>query len=374
MSGPREQTNTATVVLAGGGTGGHLYPALAIAEALKELRPDIRLVFAGTAGKIEERVVPEHGYRFVRIWISGMKRGAMIDNMLLPLKIAVSLVQSLLLMIRERPAAVVGTGGYVCGPVLFASSLMGVFTVLHESNSSPGVTTRMLAGRVSKVYLGFDDARRLLPRARLIATVGTPVRSALRQGTIADARAAFGLAGRKPVLLILGGSQGAASINAAVLSMTDRLLQEGIEMIWQTGQHHYENVVRSLGPRRVGWVGPFITDMARAYAAADLVLCRAGATTLAELTACAKPAVLVPYPHAAGDHQTRNAESLERSGAAVMVPESALMTAGDVVLDLLRSSERRRRMSAASAAQARPDAARVMATEILAGLEGRQTS
>lgn len=362
------------MILAGGGTGGHLFPALAIAEALKALRPDIRLIFAGTAGKIEERVVPEHGHRFVRIWISGMRRGAMVDNLLLPLKITVSLVQSLLLMIRERPAAVIGTGGYVCGPVLFASSLMGVFTVLHESNSYPGVTTRMLAGRVSKIYLGFDDARRSLPRARAIATVGTPVRSSLKQGSPSGARSAFGLDDRKPVLLVLGGSQGAASINDVVRKMADRLEQEGIQMIWQTGQSHYENVVRSLGPKRVGWVGPFIRNMADAYAAADLVLCRAGATTIAELTACAKPAILVPYPHAAGDHQTRNAESMERSGAAVVVAESGLANAGDTVLELLRSPERRRTMSAASGALARPDAARVIALEILEAISGRTPS
>lgn len=355
----------ATVILTGGGTGGHVFPALAIAERLRQERPDIQLVYAGTKGRVEEKIVPPLGYRFVSIWISGLQRGAVVGNLLLPLKIIVSLIQSFLLMARWKPAVVAGTGGYVCGPVLFAASVLGIPTVLHESNSYPGVTTRLLAGRVSRLYLGFDDAKRWLPGVRSAATVGTPVR-VFEKVSRSKGCEAFGLNQEKRVLLVLGGSQGAAAINEAILQNLESLERGHIQLIWQTGERHLPRVERALGTRRVGWVGPFITAMDRAYAAADLVVCRAGATTLAELAAAAKPAVLIPYPHAAGDHQTRNAESMVQAAAAVAIQERELGKLGSVVLDLMNDPDRRLAMSFAAGRMAKPDAAGIIAKDILA--------
>ncbi|MBI4417808.1 MAG: undecaprenyldiphospho-muramoylpentapeptide beta-N-acetylglucosaminyltransferase [Ignavibacteriales bacterium] len=354
-----------TIVLAGGGTGGHLFPALAVAEALNRLRPDVRLMFAGTKGRIEERVVPSYGYPFVSIWISGFQRGALVSNLLLPLKILVSLVQSLYLMLRQKPAVVVGTGGYVCGPVLFASSLLGIPTVLHESNSYPGITTRMLAGRVTKVFLGFEDARRWLPRTHAVTTVGTPTRASIGVATRPEGIGTFRLDPDRPVVLVLGGSQGAATINEAIFALLEDLDREGAQLIWQTGERNFDSVMHRVGERRVGWIGPFVAEMDRAYAAADLVICRAGATTIAELTCAAKPAVLIPYPHAAGNHQTRNAESMARAGAATIVAERELARLNAVVLDLLRSPSKRAAMGRAGATLAQPHAAELIAKEVL---------
>ncbi|GJQ21565.1 MAG: UDP-N-acetylglucosamine--N-acetylmuramyl-(pentapeptide) pyrophosphoryl-undecaprenol N-acetylglucosamine transferase [Bacteroidia bacterium] len=353
-----------TIILTGGGTGGHVFPALAIAETLRQERPDIQLVYAGTRGRIEEKIVPPLGYKFVSIWISGLQRGAVLGNLLLPIKIIVSLIQSFLLMARWKPSVVAGTGGYVCAPVLLAASVLGIPTVLHESNSYPGVTTRLLAGRVSRLYLGFDDAKRWLPGVRNAATVGTPVRT-LEGVSRSEACGTFGLNEEKRVLLVLGGSQGAAAINEAILQNLETFEREEIQLIWQTGEQHFPRVAQALGTKGVGWVGPFITAMDRAYAAADLVVCRAGATTLAELTGAAKPAVLIPYPHAAGDHQTRNAESLVRAAAAVLIQERELGRLGSVVLDLMNDPDRRSAMSRAAGHLAKPDAARIIAKDIL---------
>lgn len=358
-----------TILLAGGGTGGHVFPAIAIADAIRSLRPDARIVFAGTKNRMEARLVPKFGYPLETVWISGVRRRFSLDNLLIPLKVMVSLVQSVLLLRRHRPAVVIGTGGYVCGPVLFASTMMGIPTVLHESNSYPGVTTRMLAGRVQRIFLAFEDAVRWLPPGITTEVVGTPTRDAIESVTRAEALTFFGLDGSRPVLLVTGGSQGATAINAAIRDMAETLQTNGVQLIWQTGERDFTGLTGD-GTRTSGWIGPFLENMAMAYAAADLVLCRSGATTIAELTRAGKPSVLVPYPHAAGDHQTRNAESLVRSGAAVLVAERNMASLKDTIMGLLRDTERRRAMSSAARSLARPDAALRVARSVLSMAAG----
>lgn len=353
-------------MLAGGGTGGHVFPALAIADALKALQPDVNLVFVGTKDRIEARVVPQKGFQFETIWISGMRRSLQPGNLLVPLKVVVALVQSFVLMMRLKPAAVIGTGGYVCGPVLFVSTMFGIPTVIHESNSYPGVTTRLLASRVQRVFLAFEDAARWLKGAVKTEIVGTPTRSVI--GSVSRKRALqfFGLAEGKPVLLILGGSQGAAAINEALLSCLDDLQHAGIQVVWQTGERHFEETKMRLLGRAVGWLGPFIHAMEMAYAAADLVVSRAGATTIAELTLTGSPAVLVPYPHAAGDHQTHNAQTLVTAGAAEILKEQELDRLGTVIQALLKDEVRRNAMRGAAKRLAYPDSARIIAQQVLA--------
>lgn len=353
-------------MLAGGGTGGHLFPALAIADEIKRLEPSSRFLFLGTKGKIEARVVPQRGYPFRTIWISGFHRRLTFDNLLFPVKVIVSLVQSLFVIRQFHPDVVIGTGGYVCGPILFVASLLGIPTVIHESNSFPGVTTRVLAKRVTAVFIAFDAARRWLKRTDHVRLVGTPTREILGTVTQEESRSFFHIAAEKKTLLVFGGSLGAASINDAVLQSLPELLKADIQFVWQTGQADYERVQKATAGKNIGWLGPFIDRMEFAFGAADLVLCRSGATTLAELTRVGKPAILVPYPSAAGDHQTHNARSLADGGAAVMSADKDVrQNLGAIVLGLMSDSQRLDTMSKASTRLGKPGAGREIATSIM---------
>jgi UDP-N-acetylglucosamine--N-acetylmuramyl-(pentapeptide) pyrophosphoryl-undecaprenol N-acetylglucosamine transferase len=305
-------------LFAAGGTGGHLFPAIAIADEIRKIEPDARIVFAGTKDRIEASVVPQRGYEFAPIWISGFHRRMTISNLLFPVKAVVAFMQSILLLLREKPDAVAGTGGYVCGPVLFAASLMNIPTLVHESNSYPGATTRMLASRVTKLYIAFDATRRWLGKnGKRAELIGTPTRDELVAAKRDDGRTMFALSQEKKVLFVFGGSLGAESLNRVVARNLPELRAAGIEVLWQTGRHQSRRY-DDLSSDGVT-VRQFIDDMPHAYAAADLVVCRAGATTLAELTRLGKPAILVPYPHAAADHQTVNAQTMADAGAALMI-------------------------------------------------------
>jgi UDP-N-acetylglucosamine--N-acetylmuramyl-(pentapeptide) pyrophosphoryl-undecaprenol N-acetylglucosamine transferase len=352
--------------MAGGGTGGHLFPALAIADEIKKLQPEAEFLFLGTRGKIEARIVPQRGYVFRTIWISGFHRRLTVDNLLFPLKVMVSLVQSFFVIRQFRPDVVVGTGGYVCGPVLFVASMLKIPTVIHESNSYPGVTTRALAARVTKVFIAFNDAKRWLKRTDHVVLIGTPTREILGAVSRSESREFFRVDAKKKTLLVFGGSLGAASINNAVLGSLDELRNGGIQLIWQTGQNDFERVRSTVGQTSIGWLGAFIDRMEFAFGAADLVVCRAGATTLAELTRVGKPAIVVPYPHAAGDHQTHNARSMAEAGAAVMIADhDAAIKLKAVALDLLSDPERLETMGRASARLGKPEAGREVAAAIL---------
>jgi len=355
------------ILVAGCGTGGHLFPALAIADEIKKLRPGAEFLFVGTRGKIEARVVQKRGYAFRTIWISGFQRRFTLDNLLFPLKVIVSLVQSLFVIRQFKPDAVIGTGGYVCGPILLVGSWAGIRTVVHESNSYPGITTRLLAKRADRLYIAFEATKRWLPLLRSVELVGTPTRATL--GTISrdEGRRFFHLAVDKKTVLVVGGSLGAASINAAVLESLDDFLRARIQFVWQTGQFDYDRVRQEIGSKPVGWIGPFIDSMEHAFAAADVVVCRAGATTLAEVTRVGRPAIVVPYPHATADHQTHNARALVDAGAALMITDDGISgNLRPALLELMNDPDRLARMSEASVSLGKPEAGSVMAEKILA--------
>lgn len=354
------------MLLSGGGTGGHLFPALAIAEEVRKLEPATEFLFVGTRGKIEARMVPQRGYPFRSIWISGFHRRLTIENLLFPVKVIVSLIQSQMILRKFKPDVVIGTGGYVCGPVLFVATWLGIPTVVHESNSYPGITTRLLASRVQKVYIAFESTTQWLQTTGNVELVGTPTRDSLGTVSKQEGRSFFGLDEHRPTLLIVGGSLGAASINGAVLLSLDVLIRSGVQLIWQTGQSDHERVQQALGSRKVGWLGAFIDRMEFAFGAADAVVCRAGATTLAELTRIGKPAILIPYPHAAADHQRHNAQALADAGAAVMIVDNEVaQKLGTTVVDLLNDASRLKTMSSASRALGRPDAGPIIARKVL---------
>lgn len=363
-------TDKPKFLLAGGGTGGHLFPALAMAEALRKERPGAEFLFVGTRTKIESRVIPEQGFAFKAIWISGFQRRRIVRNILVPLKVVVSVLQSFFVIKRFKPDAVIGTGSYVCAPVLFTASLLGIPTVLHESNSYPGITTKLLARKMTIIFAGFESVARWLPDLKTFETVGTPTRMSLGTITREDGCSSFGLDPSRKVVLITGGSLGAVPINTAVLRHLDQLTALGAQLIWQTGDIDFDRVRRSIEGKSLGWVGPFIKKMPEAYAAADLIIARAGAATVAELGVVAKPVVLIPYPHAAEDHQTHNARVLEEAGAAMMIRDLELPTRFlESVTDLLRNETRRQKMTEAFRRLRRTDIGTTIALKILKLLE-----
>ncbi len=353
-------------MLAGGGTGGHLFPALAIADEIRNIEPTTEFLFVGTKGKIEARIVPQRGYPFRTIWISGFHRRLTFGNLLFPLKVVVSLIQSFFLIRRWKPDVVVGTGGYVCGPLLYVSTFLRIPTVIHESNSYPGVTTRLLAKRVQRLFIAFEDARKHLGELNNIELIGTPTRAALGTGRREEGARNFGLDPHKKILLVFGGSLGATSINNALLLTIDELTKEDIQIIWQTGKRDYQHIQQRVGNRPNMWIGPFIDEMECAYASADIAVCRAGATTLAELTRVGLPAILVPYPYAAANHQEHNARSLADAGAAVVVRDhEAPDQLSKTILDLLKNEARLKSMSEKSRSLGQPDAGAQLAKRIL---------
>jgi UDP-N-acetylglucosamine--N-acetylmuramyl-(pentapeptide) pyrophosphoryl-undecaprenol N-acetylglucosamine transferase len=352
--------------MAGGGTGGHLFPALAIADEIRKLSPESKFLFVGTKGKIEERVVPQRDYPFRRIWISGFHRRLTLGNMLFPAKLVVSLVQSFFLIKQFQPDVVVGTGSYVCGPILLVASWLGIPTVVHESNSYPGFTTRLVASNVSRVFIAYEATKQWLKRTDHVELVGTPTREVLGTVSKDDGRKFFVLDSQLRTVLIFGGSLGATSINNAMLTMIDELVRTGIQMIWQTGQVDLERVQEAVRGKKVGWVGPFIEKMEYAYAAADVVVCRSGALTIAELTRVGLPAIVVPYPHAAADHQTQNARTLVDAGAALMVKDAEIQQHLKTELVALLADERRRNgMALASKRLGKPEAGKLIAQKTL---------
>ncbi len=357
------------VVFAGGGTGGHLYPAIAVADELRRRQSGVEVTFVGTAGRIEERVIPPTGYHFATIWISGFRRRIGWPLLLFPLKVLVSVVQSLLLLRRLRPSVVVGTGGYVSGPPVFAAWLLGIPSLLQEQNSYPGLTTRLLAGRAREVHLTFEASRRFLRRADNVRVSGNPVRSEVGSAGRPDAARFFGLDPSVTTVLVFGGSLGASAINAAVRRNLRGLLVRGLQVIWQTGPEEADTALRAVRDERAERtirVFPYIERMEFAYAASDVAVCRAGATTVAELAQAGLPSVLIPYPHAAADHQTENARAMAEGGAALLCPDAE---AGDrllpLLLGLLDDPDRLRAMAGKARAMARPEAAAVLADAVI---------
>ena len=352
------------ILFAGGGTGGHVYPAIAIAQAIRSLMPDSAIAFAGTRDHLEWTAVPAAGFAIHPITISGFHRKQLIRNARFPFKLATGLWQSWSL-IRDFDADVaVGTGGYVSGPVLWAASMHGRPTVAQEQNAYAGVTNRIVARRSAQVHIAFREARKWFPAGKCRLS-GNPVRPELTGASKRQARQALGLPPKSRVLFVFGGSLGSQAINAAMRRTAPKVLEdEQVHIIWQTGRLYYERM-RKVSHGRLR-ILKYVDRMDLAYAASDVVLARAGAITCSELLCTAKPAILVPSPNVAEDHQTKNAESMARLGAAMHVPEEDLLHAlASLAPDLLKDSKRQKAMSEAARAAARPNAARTIARDIL---------
>lgn len=314
------------VIIAGGGTGGHIFPAIAIANALQKQYPNTEILFVGAKGKMEMEKVPQAGYRIEGLDIAGFNRSALWKNILLPVKLLKSFWQVRVIIRKFAPHLVVGVGGYSTFPVLRFAQAKGIPTFIHEANSFAGKSNMMLAKGATKVYTGTGGMEKFFPAEKIMVT-GNPVRTSIANAAVAksDALKFFGLDSNKKTILVVGGSLGAKSINEAVDKHLDTLLGEGLQIIWQTGKPYgARGRERGTGKRGV-WVNEFITQMEQAYAAADVVISRAGAMSVAELSMLGKPTVFVPYPFAAEDHQTANAQYLVQKGAALMVKDSEAM-------------------------------------------------
>lgn len=358
------------VLFAGGGTGGHLYPGIAMAGELRKMLPNVEISFAGTTSGIEATEVPRLGYQLHLIPVRGLKRGrsfaSVVANLGVLVDFAMALGRAVALVHRQDPDVVVGTGGFVSAPLLLAAQFMRKKTLIQEQNAFPGVTTKLLAVLASEVHLSFEVARRFLPKTSRIFVSGNPARS-FEGEDASGARSLFGLRRELPTLLVFGGSRGARAINNAVLQHLGQITASA-NLLWQTGALDYERIKGLVHSSPYLWIAPYIEEMGAAYSAADLVLCRAGASSIAELTNLGKPSVLVPYPFATGDHQRHNAKALVTGGAALVVEDDALAgeSAINTLLALLNNSEKLRNMGEASRKLAYPDAAHQLALRILA--------
>lgn len=315
------------IVIAGGGTGGHIFPAIAIANALKRQAPDTEILFIGAKGKMEMEKVPEAGFRIEGLDIAGFNRSSLIKNLALPFKLFKSFLQVRKIFAEFKPDAAIGVGGYSSFPVLKYAQGKGLPTFIHESNSFAGKSNIMLGKKATKIFVAVEGMDSFFP-AEKIQVTGNPVRSAIAGSTITREEGIrfFGLDPARKTILSIGGSLGAKSINEAVEAGIHQIEQAGLQLIWQTGKPFAGRTEAVVAGKKHIWAGPFIKEMQYAYAAGDIVISRAGAMAIAEITVMKKPAVFVPYPFAAEDHQTANARKMEERHAGIMIPDAEAQT------------------------------------------------
>lgn len=312
------------VIIAGGGTGGHIFPAVAIGHALQRMAPGTELLFVGAKGKMEMEKVPQEGFKIVGLDIAGFNRSNMLKNLSLPLKMIKSYMKARGILNEFKPDVVIGVGGYASFPMLNAAQGRGIPTLIQEQNSYAGRSNSILGKKAKAICVGYDKMERFFPKEKIVHT-GNPVRARIAKANItrAEGQAWLGLNPAKKTILIVGGSLGAKSINEAIDAHMDTLLQEDVQIVWQTGKPYYEQAKQRAAQFATSVkVFDFIKEMEYAYAAADVVISRAGALAIAELCIVAKPVIFVPYPFAAEDHQTSNALALVEHNAAMMVKNS----------------------------------------------------
>jgi len=309
-------------ILSGGGTGGHIFPALAIANELKSRFPDAVFQFIGAVDKMEMTKVPKAGYDIIGLPITGIQRKLTIENLKFPFKLLKSMAMSRKILKEFKPDVVIGTGGYASGPMLLAAQQKNIPTVIQEQNAYPGITNKRLGKKAERIFVSYDELDRYFP-ANQIRNYGNPVRVDLFRNLPDQqhAKAFFGLDVMKPVVLSVGGSLGSRTLNNVWKEQTIDLLKSNCQLIWQTGSLEYSSIPTKLKDQQGVAVREFIYEMDQAYAAADVIISRAGAIAISELAIVAKPIILVPFPFAAEDHQTKNAVSLEKVGAAVLLKD-----------------------------------------------------
>lgn len=357
------------IILSGGGTGGHIYPAIAIANALKQYDPVTDILFVGASGKMEMKKVPEAGYPIVGLEIRGLQRRQMLQNVSLPFRLMASLWKAGKILRDFQPDVVVGTGGYAGAPILYMAARHKIPTLIQEQNAAAGLANKILANYVDTVCVAYASMEAYFPAKKIVHT-GNPIRAGLMH--LGEKREAaytyFGLVPGKKCLLVLGGSLGAKTINESILQAVDQLIQAGLQIIWSTGHLYFEATKARLTPQQKNAVKvySFIKAMDLAYAAADIVVSRAGALTVAELCMVQKPVVFVPSPHVTADHQTKNVLPLVEKNAALMVKDSeAIQTLAHEVIHLLQLEARQNILAKNMKHWARPRATAAIVKEII---------
>src|SRR5258706_7301528 len=330
------------IIIAGGGTGGHIFPAIAIANALKKIDSSIEILFVGATGKMEMEKVPQAGYRIEGLDIAGFNRSSLIKNITLPFKLVKSFLQVRTIVKNFHPDAVIGVGGYSSFPVLRFAQAKGISTFIHESNSFAGKSNILLGKKAKKIFVATDGMEKFF-RAQKIMITGNPVRASISQSSVTRSEGIkfFSLDENKKTVFAVGGSLGARSINDAISKHLNDLLDAGLQLVWQTGKPYAVEAMEKAKGKPAVWVNEFITQMEYAYAAADMVISRAGAMAIAELCVMQKPVLFVPYPFAAEDHQTMNAKNLVSKNAAMMVNDAeALDKVVPMILELSKDENK----------------------------------
>ncbi|MCE1198845.1 MAG: undecaprenyldiphospho-muramoylpentapeptide beta-N-acetylglucosaminyltransferase [Marinilabiliales bacterium] len=362
-------------IISGGGTGGHIFPALSIGEALRKRFPDAEILFVGARGKMEMEKVPAAGFPIVGLPVAGFYRGEILRNLLFLPKLLSSLWKARSVVRRFKPDLVIGVGGYASGPVLKMAASMGIPTLLQEQNSYAGVTNKLLGRKAEKICVAYPRMERFFPAEKIVFT-GNPVREGLEkigQGS-PEAFRYFGMPEGKPVVLIIGGSLGARALNDVVKAKLDLIRESEVEFLWQTGKLYYQEISQVLEAHPVAnlHAREFIQRMDLAYGVADLIISRAGAGTISELCMVGKPAILVPSPNVAEDHQTANARSLSDAGAALLITDQELQERlVEEALQLVKDQDRLGELARNIRKLATPDATRDIVGVIVSILENR---
>ena len=346
-------------LISGGGTGGHIFPALAIAKEIERRYPHCVLLFVGASDRMEMDKIPAAGYSIKGLWISGFQRSFSLKNFLFPIKLIFSVLRSFFIVLRFNPDVVIGTGGYASGPVLWIASLLRIPTLIQEQNSYPGITNKILSSKVSKVcvaYLGLD---RFFPKEKLHIT-GNPIRAQIEFGVYNrdEVLNSYGLVKEKPLVLVVGGSLGAKRINETVLENISWFKENDVQLIWQTGMLYYDRCkAAQMDLGQSGKLQAFITEMGPALAAADVVVSRAGAIALSEFCSLGKACILVPSPNVAEDHQKKNAQALSENDAAILVEEKNIDTElFEAVNGLVKDVEMQKKLGANCKKMDKPNA------------------
>ena len=316
----KENKKHSKIIISGGGTGGHIFPALAIANQIKKVLPNAEILFVGSKDRMEMEKVPAAGYPIKGLWIAGINRAKLWKNYAFPFQLISSLFKASSIIKKFKPAAVIGTGGFASGPILYMAQKSNIPTFIQEQNSYPGITNKLLSKNARKIYTAYDGLDKFFNKEKIVKT-GNPIRKELYNINVnkQEAAAKFGLDDKHKTILIVGGSLGARPINEAIESILSDLIKRQYQVLWQTGKNGFENYKKHQ--QELVKVVPFIPNMKDAYALADIIISRAGAGTISELSLIGKPVILVPSPYVAEDHQTKNAQALAKVNAAVLINE-----------------------------------------------------
>jgi UDP-N-acetylglucosamine--N-acetylmuramyl-(pentapeptide) pyrophosphoryl-undecaprenol N-acetylglucosamine transferase len=352
-------------ILSGGGTGGHIYPAIAIANELKLQFPDAEFLFVGARDKMEMQKVPQAGYEIKGLWIAGLQRKLTLQNLMFPLKLASSLLESKRIIKKFKPNVVIGTGGFASGPLLQAAGSAGIPTVVQEQNSYPGITNKLLSKKANAICVAYENLEHFFPKEKIVLT-GNPVRQDLIdiESKREEAIAFYGLDPNKKTLLVLGGSLGARRINQLIEKELQNFLSQDVQVIWQCGKLYFEDYKKYNQPNVK--VVDFIERMDFVYAASDVIISRAGASSVSELCIVGKPVIFIPSPNVAEDHQTKNAQAIVDAKGAILLKESELDSQFSIVFEaLLKDSGKQKQLSDNIKKLAKPRATQDIVAEIV---------